>query len=373
MEIFAELINSGTLAAMFRVATPLTLAALGGLLCMRAGLVNIGLEGQMLIGAFFGIFFVDISGGNVWIGMLGAMIMSMIVGALFALFSVNFRANQIITGIAINLLAAGFTSYGLRAIFDAQGSVRPGAIDKLEPVDIPGLGLIPFIGDVLNKQSPITYITLLMVIVMCILISRSNFGLRICSVGENPIAAQSAGINPGWIQWQASLICGALCGIAGAYLSTEIVSQFSEHMVAGRGFNAFTAFIFGNANVLATWLVTLLFAFADAVGIRIELLGLGISPSIIKMFPFILAILALIASSYVNQLRRTGRIRPRGFRGKGHPGESDLPPKDSSAPTRAPEPDDGTSATPAETAVSTSPTTETRRDVRPPDQDRPSE
>lgn len=316
MEIFADLLNTGTLAAMFRVATPLTLAALGGLLCMRAGLVNIGLEGQMLIGAFFGIFFVDMSGGNVWIGMLGAMFASMVVGALFALFSVNFRANQIITGIAINLLAAGFTSYGLRAVFDQQGSVRPGAIDKLEPVDIPGLGMIPVIGDIFNKQSPITYITLLLVLVMGILIAKTTFGLKVCSVGENPVAAQSAGISPGWVQWQTSIICGALCGIAGAYLSTEIVSQFSENMVAGRGFNAFTAFIFGNANVLATWLVTLLFAFADAVGIRLELLGLGVSPSIIKMFPFILAILALIASSYVNQLRRSGRIRPRGGRGK---------------------------------------------------------
>lgn len=311
METFFDLINSGTLAATLRMATPLTLAALGGLMCMRAGLVNIGLEGQMLIGAFFGIFFVDLAGGNVWLGMLGAIVMGMVVGGLFALFVVQFNANQIITGIAINLLAAGFTSYGLRAIFDVQGSVRPREIFKLEPVDIPVLGSIPVVGDILNKQSPITYITLLVVAAVMVLIAKTNFGLQICSVGENPIAAQSAGINPNVIRWQVSVICGAMCGLAGAYLSTEIVSQFSENMVAGRGFNAFTAFIFGGSNVVATWLVTLLFAFADAVGIRLELLGLGISPSIIKMFPFLLAILALIASSYVNELKRTGRIKPR--------------------------------------------------------------
>lgn len=307
MSNLIELLDAGTISAALRMATPLTLAAMGGLLCMRAGVVNLALEGLMLIGAFFGIVFVDISGGNVWIGMLGAMGAGILVSAVLALFIVNFKSNQIIAGIAINTFGLGITSYLIRGIYNQQGAVRPSSIDKLAPIDIPLIKDIPYFGDIISGHSIVTYIAIIVVVIIMIMINKTVFGLKVCSVGESMDAARTAGVNPKRVQWQVILIAGALCGLGGAYLSTEIVSQFSEAMVQGRGFNAFTAFIFGNANPLATWLATLLFGFADAAGIRLELLGLGLSPSIIKMFPFILALLALMASSYTTKLKLEGR------------------------------------------------------------------
>ena len=137
---------------------------------------------------------------------------------------------------------------------------------------------------------------------------KTKMGLSICAVGESELAAKTAGIKPNVIRWEVILISGALCGLAGAYLSTISVSQFSENMIQGRGFNAFTAFVFGGAHPVYSSLVTLLFGLADAVGIRIELLGSNISPSIIKMFPYVLAIVALMISSYTTKLKRLGVI-----------------------------------------------------------------
>ncbi|MDR1966097.1 MAG: ABC transporter permease [Synergistaceae bacterium] len=301
MDIFA---GSGIWASMLRIATPVTLAAMGGLLCQRAGVFNIALEGCMLAGAFSGIAVVQYTGGSVTAGMFGAVAAGMLLGAIFALSVVQFRANQIIAGIAVNMLCLGLTSYLLRSLFKVQGVIRPKVIDKLAPVGIGPLADVPFLGEMLGGQSVVAYLAIFSVFLVWLLLNKTEAGLDICAVGESPDAARTAGISPGAIQWAVILACGGLCGLAGSYLSTAIVSQFSENMVQGRGFNAFTAVVFGNANPIATWLVTLLFGLADAIGIRIELKGTGFSPSVIKMFPFALALAALAVSSYVGKLRR---------------------------------------------------------------------
>lgn len=298
------LLNESMLSSMIRIATPLTLAALGCLLCQRAGIFNLAIEGFMLFGAFFGIVGVMFFNGNVWIGIITAMIAGGVISLLFGLVIITFHANQIISGIAINLLCLGLTSYLLRAIFDVQGSIRALDIQKLSPVHFPGLDQIPVIGPALNNQSIITYLSFAFVIIIQIFLFKTRPGLNIRSVGESEDAAKTAGVSPAKVKWAVVIFSGVICGLAGAYLSTTIVSEFTENMVQGRGFNAFTAVIFGNAHPIAVWLVTLLFGIADAVGIQIELLGTGIPPSIVKMFPFLLAITALAVSSGTQKYKK---------------------------------------------------------------------
>lgn len=300
-------IISDTLASTIRIATPLLLMALGGLLCQRAGVFNIALEGFSLIGAFAAIAVVQFTGGNVWIGLLGAAAVGAVYSSLYALFVTRFKANHIIASIAMNTLAAGLTSYLLRSMFEVQGAYSPDNINKLDMIQIPVLKNIPIL-NCLSGQSIMTYFAIAMVAVIYILLFRTKAGLNICAVGESEDAAKTAGVRPGLVRLQVILASGALCGLAGAYLSTISVSQFSEDMVQGRGFNAFTAFVFGNAHPAATALVSLLFGFADAIGIRIELIGMNIPPSIIKMFPYILAIVALVISSYTMKLKIKGVV-----------------------------------------------------------------
>lgn len=300
-------IISDTLASTIRIATPLLLMALGGLLCQRAGVFNIALEGFSLIGAFAAIAVVQFTGGNVWIGLFGAAVVGAVYSSLYALFVTRFKANHIIASIAMNTLAAGLTSYLLRSMFEVQGAYSPDNINKLDMIQIPVLKNIPIL-NCLSGQSIMTYFAIAMVAVIYILLFRTKAGLNICAVGESEDAAKTAGVRPGLVRLQVILASGALCGLAGAYLSTISVSQFSEDMVQGRGFNAFTAFVFGNAHPAATALVSLLFGFADAIGIRIELIGMNIPPSIIKMFPYILAIVALAISSYTMKLKVKGVV-----------------------------------------------------------------
>lgn len=296
---------SEVMSSTIRITTPLLLMALGGLLCQKAGVFNIALEGFSLIGAFAGVAFVQISGGNVYIGFLGAILSGMVYSAIYALFVTRFKADNIIASIAMNMLGLGLTSYLLRALFDVQGRLAPDHIDKLNPINIPVLQDIPLLKS-LSGQSIVTYFAILMVGVIYVLLFKTKTGLGICAVGESEDAARTAGINPDGVRWKTILASGALCGLAGAYLSTVIVSQFSENMIQGRGSTAFTAVVFGNTHPVWVSLVTLLFGFADAIGIRIELMGMHIPPSLISMFPFLLAIITLGISSYMSKKRTFG-------------------------------------------------------------------
>jgi len=298
---------SDTLASMIRMATPLMLMALGGLLCQRAGVFNIALEGFSLVGAFGAIAVVQLAGGSVWAGLIGAMVIGALYSAIFALFITKFKADNIIASIAINMLSLGLTSYLLRAMFDVQGAYSPEKINKLSMIDIPVLKDIPIL-NCLSGQSIVTYFAIIMVAVVYVVLFKTKFGLAVCAVGESEVASKTAGIKPMLVKWQVVLISGAMCGLAGAYLSTISVSQFSEDMIQGRGFNAFTTIVFGGAHPIFASLVTLMFGLADAIGIRIELIGMNISPSIIKMFPFLFAIIALMISSYTTKLKRLGVI-----------------------------------------------------------------
>lgn len=296
--------NLDVLSAMMRIATPVMLAALGGLMCHKAGLVNIAMEGMMLLGSFGAIVFVQIFAGNVLMGYLGAVLFSTLIALLLAVVVLKFNANQIIASIAINLLAAGVTAFLLHAAFGTKGSLTPDVINKIPPVNIPFLENIPVINELFNNQYPLVYVTIIMAVVLTLLLYKTPYGLNLRSVGESESAAQTAGLNVKRIQLGAFIWSGVLCGLAGAYLSTSMVSEFTENMVQGRGFTAFTAIAFADGNPVVSSLVALLFGFAEALGIRIELAGVGLSSQIIQMFPYILALIVLTISAFVRARRR---------------------------------------------------------------------
>lgn len=292
------------LAASIRIATPITLAALGGVFCQKSGVFNIGLEGIMLIGAFAAICGVRMSNGSVWVGMLVAAAAGIAMSLLLALAILRFKANQIIAGIAINLLGVGLTSFLMRAAFGVTGSLRAPVMHKIAAIQVPFLANVPILGAMFNGQHVLTYISYILVIVTAFLLYKTHFGVATRAVGELPEAAATAGVKPNKLYLLAIIWSGALCGLAGAYLSCVSVSEFTENMVQGRGFTALTALIFGAGNPIATWFASILFGFSDAIGIRLELMRTGISSSIVKMFPYILSIVALVVSSMMQAKRR---------------------------------------------------------------------
>lgn len=293
------------LSSSIRVATPLILMALGSALCQKTGVFNIAFEGIALIGAFTAVAFVITFGGNSWMGLIGAVSAGTLTALIYAFFVVRLKADYVIASIAINILGLGLTSYLLRSVFHVQGRIAANNIVKLPLINIPVLKNIPLLA-CLSGQSIITYAALILVIVIHVVLFRTKSGLNICSVGESELSAVTAGINPALVRLRVILVSGAMSGLAGAYLSIVIVSQFSENMVQGRGYNAFTAMVFGNAHPVASMVVCLLFGLADAVGIRIELAGLNIPSAIINMFPFLLALVALAISSYTTKMRLRG-------------------------------------------------------------------
>ena len=292
------------IAASVRIATPVTLAALGGVFCQKAGIFNIGPEGMMLVGSFAVICGEIASGGSIVAGLIFAAGAGILMSLLFALAVLKLGANKIITGIGINLLSVGLTSFLLRAIYDTQGTLRAEGMESLPSIKFSFLQGIPVIGGIFGEQNLLTYIAFIMVIVTALILYKTPFGVAACAIGELPESVESGGVKPDRIALFAILWSGLLCGIAGTYLSTVSVSGFTEDMVQGRGFTAFSALIFGNGNPFVTWAVSILFGFADALGIRIELNNSDFPSSIIKMFPYVLSVVALASSCYVREVSR---------------------------------------------------------------------
>ncbi len=290
------------ISASVRIATPITLAALGGVFCQKAAIFNIGLEGMMLVGSFAVICGQIAFPGSIAAGMLFAIAAGIALSLLFALAVLRFDANQIITGIGINLLGVGLTSFLLRAVYDTQGTLRSEVMGKLPTISLPFLKDVPILGGIFGEQNLLTYISFLMVLVTALLLYQTPFGISACAIGELPESVATSGVKP--IQLLAILWSGLLCSVAGTYLSTVSVTGFTEDMVQGRGFTAFSALIFGNGNPFVTWAVSILFGFADALGIRVELNSAGMSSSIIKMFPYLLSVAALAVSCYAREASR---------------------------------------------------------------------
>lgn len=302
------LLNASVISAAVRIATPLLLAALGCILCEKAGITNLAIEGFMLMGSFISIAYITKSDGSVLIAMLVAMVGTMIYSGLFGLVVVEFEANHVVASIAMNMLSIGLTTFLLQAMLGAQGMIRPANIQKIPNMQFEFLDRVPFIGSVLHNQSFVVLLAIIMAIALHFVIKKTVYGLNVVSLGESEGAACSAGISVKKIQWSVILLSGLFCGLAGAYLSSVILSEFSMNMVQGRGFTAYTAVIFGNTNAILVWLVTLLFGWAEAIGVQIELAGMGVPSSVIKMFPYVLAIVVLMISSLTAKNRKEKRL-----------------------------------------------------------------
>ncbi|MBF9029076.1 ABC transporter permease [Rhodobacterales bacterium HKCCE3408] len=298
---FATLLQ--LLDSTVRLATPLLLACLAGLFSERAGIFDIGLEGKILASAFFSAAVAYVS-GSVWIGLLAGIGSSVALSGIHGLASITFRGNQLISGVAINFLASGLTVVISQTWFGQggrtpalQGAARFENIhlpfaDALMPVPVVG----PLYEQIISGHSILVYVALLTVPFSWWLLFRTRFGLRLRAVGENPAAVDTAGISVVGMRFAAVGICGILCGIAGAYLSTGLSAQFVKEMSAGRGFIALAALIFAKWRPWHALYACLLFGFLDAVGNRfqnVELLGITIPVQFMQALPYILVVVIL--------------------------------------------------------------------------------
>jgi len=276
------------LAATVRNATPLIFAALGGLFSERSGVVNIALEGLMLIGAFAGVVGAYIT-GNAWIGLLTALAAGLVFALVHAVMCVTFEADQIISGTAINLLALGGTAFLLVEIF-GSGGTSP-RVERFENIRLPLLADIPVIGRGFFDQSILVYMLYLLVPLTLFVVFRTPFGLRLRATGEVPEAVDTAGVSVTRMRYYGVAISGMLAALGGVYLSMSLLSAFSENMTNGRGFIALAALIFGRWNPIGAAAAALLFGFAQDITLRISQ---GVVPSeFLNMIPYVLTIVVL--------------------------------------------------------------------------------
>lgn len=277
------------LTSTIRNATPLGFAALGGLFSERSGVINIGLEGMMLMSAFAGVAGASLTGSTL-LGLLIALLVGLLFGLIHAVATITFEADQIISGIAINLLAIGGTGLLMVVIF-GSGGTSP-RIDDFDVIRIPGLADIPIISAVFN-QTALVYLLYALVPIIWWVLFRSRFGLRLRAVGEVPEAVDTSGVNVFRLRYIGVGLSGMLAGLGGAFLSMSLLSAFSEGMTNGRGFIALAALIFGRWNPIGTFAAALLFGFAQAVVFGGDI-GVTIPDEFIQMFPYLLVIVALV-------------------------------------------------------------------------------
>jgi general nucleoside transport system permease protein len=276
---------------MFVFATPLTYGALGGLFSERAGVVNVGLEGMMLIGAFFAVLGAD-KLGNWALGILVAVGAGAVLALVHAYVSIHLRADQIVSGTAINFLAFGLTGYFYVKVYGSNGT--PGSISQIPDVNIPGADSLGIVGRVLGHLNLMIWLSFLLVIVSYIVLFKTPIGLRIRSVGEHPRAADTVGISVYGIRYGAVILSGMLAALGGAYLTIGYTGSFTENITGGRGFIALAAVIFGNWRPFGAFAATLLFGFSQALYLRLQQPPAWSSVSILfYALPYILTLVAV--------------------------------------------------------------------------------
>jgi ABC-type uncharacterized transport system permease subunit len=292
-ETLDSILTAGVLASMLRFATPLAFAAMGGIFSERSGVVNIGLEGMMLTGAFFGIW------GSVWsgswiVGLLTAGVFGGLLALIHAVFCIHLRADQIVSGFAVNFLALGLTGF-------LYSSIYPGGIhedvSRVPNINLGFLGGIPGIGDflegVFGHLNLLVWVMFATVILAYIVLFKTPIGLRIRSVGEHPKAADTVGISVYGIRYAAVVTSGILAALGGAFLSIGFVGSFAENMTSGRGFIALAAVIFGKWRPGWAFAATLLFGFGFAISIPLQREA-NISENLISTVPYVLTLVALV-------------------------------------------------------------------------------
>ncbi len=328
MEVLIGMLNVALIVATLRTTAPILLVALGGTFTTKAGIFNIGLEGQMLAGAFFAVLG-SIWTGSAWGGVLCGVAAAMVFAYVFALLVVTFKANEVVVGLALNILAGGMTISLMKAIFGTRGSIVGQGIVGLPKVQIPyARELLGSWSTLVSGYTPLVYVAFIAVPVFVLFYKRTRLGLYIRVVGEKPEAAEALGISITRIRYIASLLCGVFAGLAGAHLSLGYITMFTENMSSGRGFMAVAILIFSNGDPLRVLAGCLLFGFADAFSLRLQTLGY---PSyLILAVPYLVALSALFALSYRARpklIRETAETMRRFLRTDTDPPPSPRPPE----------------------------------------------
>ncbi len=290
-EIVAQIFQVGFFAAILRIAAPLIFATLGEMFAERAGVLNLGIEGIMLLCAMTG-FSAAYFTGSLWLGIAAAAATGVIAGALMGLLTVTFGLSQHVSGIGITLLCSGLAFFFYRLIF-GQPSLPPN-IQGFKPMPVPGLVEIPGIGPAVFNQTSLVYLALLLVPFSAFLIFRTPWGLNLRTVGENPHAADSAGVSVASMRYQALMLSGALMGIAGAFLSMASFNAFTFGVISGRGWVCIALVVFGQWNPWKCAAGALLFALIDALQLRLQAGSvIDVPYQVFLMAPFVLTIVAM--------------------------------------------------------------------------------
>jgi ABC-type uncharacterized transport system permease subunit len=291
LETLGLVLDVGFFAAIIRIATPLILATTGELISERAGVLNLGIEGIMLLGAMVG-FSAAYFSGSLWLGVAAALATGALAGLLMAFLAVVLGVSQHVSGIGMTLLASGLAFYFYRLIFGQPAS--PPNIVPFQPIELPLLSEIPFFGPVLFAQAPITYIALLAVPAAAWLLYRTPWGLDLRTVGENPRAADAAGVSVWGMRTQALVLGGALMALAGAYLTISQFNAFTFGVISGRGWVAIALVVFGLWSPWRCAAGALLFAFLEALQLRLQATNvLHLPYQVFLMLPFVMTIVAM--------------------------------------------------------------------------------
>ncbi len=305
--MLSEIFTPELFASAVRLATPIALAAVGASICERSGVVNIAMEGMMLVAAFFGVTVTLLAPGwgipvelATWVGVLAAVLAATVTSALHAWASINLRADQVISATAINILAVGITGFLMETIFGHPGTTD--SVVRLKPVfNFPTGGEGPlatiwlWLDTIMFSYTPIVYFGMFAAVFLTWALYRTRWGLRLRALGEHPRAADTVGVHVLKGRWFAVLVSGAMAGLAGANLTLEQVGAFTEAMTNGRGFIALAAMIFGRWIPGGAYLASLLFGFADALQLKLQLFSeiIRIPPQFFLMLPYLLTVLVL--------------------------------------------------------------------------------
>ena len=313
LDVLKDIFSPGTFNQMLRSATPVALAALGGLMTEHAGIMNIGMDGMILMGAVVGVlgsFFL----ASAALGVLAAVLFGVVVGLFFALLVVKFRSDEFIIGCALNTFALGLTAYLSRAIFGLSGTSGY-TVPSLPTLHLDFLDKIPFIGTILNDNSLFVYLTWILVVVMWLFVYKTPYGFWIRAAGEQPQTLRTAGINPEKMKWIVSILCGVFCGLAGAHLSLGYLNgTFTEGMSNSRGYIAFACVIFSAANPGKAYVAALMFGFFDALGYRLQNY---ISSDLTSMIPYLITVVMMVYVVVRGQKRKAKAHRQQASRLEG--------------------------------------------------------
>ena len=294
MSDFLSVFSIGLFQNTLRTATPVVLAGLGVLMTDHVGIMNIGMDGMMLCGAFFAVLGSCFLGS--WIGgLVVALAIGLLLGAFFGLFVIEFKSDEYIIGVALNIFAGGLTVFLLRTIFGVAGAFSGTdalPIHPLPTIQIPLIRDIPILGDLLSGNTLLVYVSWLMVIVSYVIIYRTPLGFWMRAAGENPEALRAVGKNPEHMKYLASILCGLFSGLAGAHLSLGYLTMFTENMSASRGFIAVACVIFGSSNPRRVFLAALLFGFIDALGLRVQ--SFNISSNLTSLAPYLATVIMMV-------------------------------------------------------------------------------